>query len=262
MFGNVPCIFFWGQQVVMIHNPNYFRNDWKLMALRNFLEYIYFYFANRISIKLKKVTYVVQTASMREGVSKLLGTEDILVLGSPFVDEGEVSLSDVNLNHLSTKMHGVNNYFFYPAYRYESKNHQLLSAVARSIKMQFDIDIVCTTQDIDNVVNIGPISSQASRFILNKSAGLIFPSRHESLGYPLIEAARIKKPIIAINKSYVNEVVSNAYLFEDDEDSLLQAFEMYVRDLESNQIKLPLINIELNPSLFVLKIIDYFETQV
>jgi len=261
MFGNVPCLFFLGHQVVMIHNPNYFRDDWRFLSFRNFFEYFYFYLTNRISIKVKKVTYLVQTASMKERVLKLFGTEDVLEIGSPFVYEEDGYVSDEELSQLLRKIRGLNNFFFYPAYHYESKNHELLSAIASRIKLQFGIDIVCTTQNVDNVINIGAISSQASRFILDKSDGLIFPSRYESLGYPLIEAARLKKPIIAINKSYVNEVVSNAYLFEDDESSLMQTFEMYVKDLESHRIKLALINIELNPDLFILKIANYFKTR-
>lgn len=65
-----------------------------------------------------------------------------------------------------------------------------------------------------NISNLGHISSESVENLYRSSRALIFPSKLESLGLPLVEAHRIGLPILAAELDYVRDVVCPIETFD------------------------------------------------
>jgi glycosyltransferase involved in cell wall biosynthesis len=67
-----------------------------------------------------------------------------------------------------------------------------------------------------NIENLDTLASDAITDLYQSSSALIFPSRVESLGMPLIEASRLGLPVLAPELDYVRDVISPAETFDPD----------------------------------------------
>lgn len=65
-----------------------------------------------------------------------------------------------------------------------------------------------------NIVNVGDLAPEAVAALYNGSSALIYPSKTESFGLPLIEAARHNLPIVAAELDYVRDVAVPAETFD------------------------------------------------
>lgn len=258
MFGNVPSIFFVGDQKVFFHNPNYLRKDWRYQSIRNYLEYLYFYFCNKVCLKFRRIEYFVQIQEIKENLNKFLGPVPIKVIGSPLkkkIPNKKLKSSD----DVVTKCVMSGKFFFFPAYFYENKNHILLSKTAKKIKDIYDINIVCSnTNGLKNLIEIKAKNKNELYYCIKKSIGVIFPSLHETFGYPLIEAAKMNKPILAINKKYTHNVIKNFYFFDNSQKSLLKTIQKFKIDQSKNKILIPKLNVQTSPNIFIKNLIKNF----
>jgi glycosyltransferase involved in cell wall biosynthesis len=84
-----------------------------------------------------------------------------------------------------------------------------------------------------NVVNHGAIEHHEVISIMNASAGLIFPSKIESFGLPLLEAASLGLPIVASELDFVRDVVIPSESFHPD--SALSICRAVIRFLDGNK---------------------------
>ena len=259
MFGNVPSIFFFGIQTVLIHNPNYWRLDWRYLSLRNRFEYYYFLLCNKFAEKFLHVRYVTQIDSVKADFLTLFPNAVVDTIGSPFnVDEFQVLINSASNFLLDAKFKNLGDYLYYPAYFYESKNHKLLDSAASLIKSKYNINIVCSNKgNCSNLIGFSNISFLENLCLLINCKGLIFPSEYETFGYPLIEAWYLKKPIIALNRGYVNSLLDNVYFHENDVESLINSIKLFSNDLQNGSLKIPKLKINIEPKEFIGKLLSF-----
>ena len=65
-----------------------------------------------------------------------------------------------------------------------------------------------------DIVNLGQVAMADIPGIYQSSSALIFPSKTESLGLPLIEATQFGLPVIAPELDYVRDVIQPAETFD------------------------------------------------
>jgi glycosyltransferase involved in cell wall biosynthesis len=205
---------------------------------------------------------VTQINSVEENFKKLFPYAKVKTIGSPFdVDDLTINVDKLLKYRLEIQSKVVEeNYFYYPAYFYESKNHKLLSEVSKNLKKDFGISIVCSNGGgLDGIIGYSDLSFEENILLLMNCSALIFPSEFETFGYPLIEAAILKKPILVLNRDYSTSLISNAYFFENNIQSLIEACLDYAKDFDSNNVKIPVIKISINPSDFLQAISEQLE---
>lgn len=128
---------------------------------------------------------------------------------------------------------------FYPATYYKHKNHHLLEGIKFDKNKNWGIGKIILTIDkkkLNNLVNwivcVGRLcESKIIQNYLNADA-LLFLSKEESYGFPLIEAMKFELPIICPDLSYAREICGDEaiYFKVDDIDSLYNAItELRVR---------------------------------
>jgi glycosyltransferase involved in cell wall biosynthesis len=138
--------------------------------------------------------------------------------------------------------------FIYPASYLKHKNHSLLFVNAKTIYKHFpELEFILTIERNEfinipkNIKCIGRVSrSEVMEKLINADA-LLFLSSFESLGIPLIEAAKLSKPIIVPKLSYSKELIGeNAYYFDLNKnflDSFLNTLFLFRNDLKNNKVR-------------------------
>ena len=171
--------------------------------------------------------YLVQTPSMLHLMNALChGRVPVTVL--PFA-VGQVSVKPV-VDWGSTASPG----FVYVASGEPHKNHRQLIEAWRLLAEENIYPKLVLTVDknafpelyhwIDEkkkahnlyIDNLGSVSSDAMADIYAKTGALIYPSKFESLGLPLIEAEQAGLPILASELDYVRDVVSPVQTFNPE----------------------------------------------
>jgi glycosyltransferase involved in cell wall biosynthesis len=170
------------------------------------------------ALKRHATRYVVQTPSMAASLKKLLGNKfEIRIV--PFASSN---------SHLSTNnaINGAYKFdFLYVASGDAHKNHvTLLEAWRLLAEAGFKPSLALTVDPIRypkihteiskvandyllNIVNLGQLPADEVTDLYQSSSALIYPSKTESFGLPLIEAAQHKLPILASELDYVRDVV-------------------------------------------------------
>lgn len=88
-------------------------------------------------------------------------------------------------------------------------------------------------------------------------SGIIFASKYESFGVPLVEACIYKLPLIAPKLDYVESIVRGYYSYiDDDSESLNFALKKFKADLISNRVKIPNTKMITSPGNFIKNIIS------
>ena len=92
-----------------------------------------------------------------------------------------------------------------------------------------------------NINCIGKISRSNVLKILNKTDGLLFLSSFESLGIPIIEAAKKSLPIIAPKLPYCKELIGdNGYYFDLKDNfysSLIKVLFEFKKDINDKSLR-------------------------
>lgn len=142
-------------------------------------------------------------------------------------------------------------YFLYPAITYPHKNHLvLLEGFARLLKRHPDVTLVLTgakgSTEVriassirelgieDRVRRLGRVPSDDLDALYHQATGLVFPSRFEGFGAPVLEAMSRNCPVIAANATALPEVVGGAGILvsPDDPAEWTEAMSGYLEDEE------------------------------
>lgn len=212
MMGNFPCIFWFGKQSCYFHNTLYLSNQKCSLAQK--LEVKFF----RAALHLKpKCRLLVQTEAVREALRKEFPERQVDICPMFTIQPTKTSKCSSSTRRLK---------LFYPAFNYPHKNHDLLYRTCDSL---IDVEILLTTsthevKEKKGITHLGELTQSDAIKTMCESDALIFPSLHESLGLPLLEAAINGIPIIAAKLPYVDAVIENYYAFDpNDENSFLEA---------------------------------------
>lgn len=129
---------------------------------------------------------------------------------------------------------------FYPASSAPHKNHLLLLKSLANYHGEYELVLTLDSLptrllgDLSSQVNIvylGSCNRDKIFSTISEVDALIFPSLTESFGLPLVEAATMKKPILAIDLPYVDEIISTPYRFDNNIHSLIKCIRKLVRDM-------------------------------
>jgi glycosyltransferase involved in cell wall biosynthesis len=128
-------------------------------------------------------------------------------------------------------------FLFYPANRWEHKNHRvLLESIAQlrregkaeialvctgaDMKDGFDLKSVASRQGIADLVHdLGFVSDGEVTFLYQNAEALVFPSLYEGFGYPVLEAMRLDCPVITSTAGSLPEVAGGASEYFDPTSS-------------------------------------------
>ena len=171
--------------------------------------------------------YIVQTPSMATALKMILGNES-QVTCFPFIPDG-------NIEPAKTSECNKTVYdFLYVAHGDVHKNHKnlleawyLLSTKGIKPSLALTVDpqlypalckqIIYLKKVYGlNIYNIGTVPSGDMPALYQKSEALIYPSKSESFGLPLLEARSYNLPIIASELDYVRDVVEPSETFSPD----------------------------------------------
>jgi glycosyltransferase involved in cell wall biosynthesis len=124
-------------------------------------------------------------------------------------------------------------FFFYPAVTWPHKNHQVvLRALGylrdqhqRSVKVVFTGapgshhgQLNALAQDLGisgQVSHHGFVTEKELQVIYKQSTALVFPSKFEGFGLPILEAFKTGTPVVAANASVLPEIAQEAALYFD-----------------------------------------------
>lgn len=228
MFGGLPPIFRNKSQIYLfIQNLNNITNS----PLKNYSLVI------RMRIVLERIwlriflthvqKIIVQTDSVKNVlVSKKIKKSQILVL--PFAERIGVSTQDLP-SEIKSKIEPNSSTFIYPASFEPHKNHitlikaweilfddgvfPMLFLTLDSSDFETLVDLFPGFQKM-NIINLGPLSHDLLLALYKRCSGLVFPSKYESFGLPLVEAAQLNLPIIAPELDYVRDVCIPSVTFD------------------------------------------------
>lgn len=161
---------------------------------------------------------IVQTPSMQDAVRRHLGIEARVL---PFVG-GTTAPAAARDRSQPPR-------FVYPASAEPHKNHQVLLDAWRLLdtwgirpELHLTVEsgsavaqVIARTADAGlTIVNHGPLEPDALQALYGRCSALVFPSRLESFGLPLLEARQAGLAIIAPELDYVRDVVEPDQTFD------------------------------------------------
>ena len=159
--------------------------------------------------------------------------------------------------------------FIYPALSTTNKNHIFLFHSLKQLDTVTNkkINIVLTITDelLRNllseinykfcnieIINFGEVSQSQIYKLMMKSKVLVFTSKFESFGLPLIEAFQLGLPIISPNIAYANEIILTKYSF--DPDNHFHLTQILQQTIENKELCKSQLKIKNNLSTIIEKI--------
>ena len=189
-------------------------------------------------------TYIVQSSSMATVVRHRLGSQvSISVL--PFIS----GVTDMLL--VPTRVSSLQYDFVYVASGEAHKNHDnlllawsLLAEAGLKPSLALTVDALIHARlasEIErqrnhhglNIVNLGKVASADIPALYKSSSALIFPSKVESFGLPLIEATQMDLPVLASELDYVRDVIEPVETFDPESPvSIARAVRRFLKNPE------------------------------
>ena len=188
-----------------------------------FYKYIYPFFV-RISYLKRKVDFIAQIPFIKAGIVKRFNIADrhVHVL---FPDTERINADEVNPHDFGKGTYD----FIYPSTVFKYKNHRILvlavSIIGKKnpeISKNLRIHLTLHKEDACNITKYirekgveqnfifhGTIPHDKLLSMLKSAIALLFPSRIETIGLPLIEAAALGKRILTANLPYAHQVLTN-----------------------------------------------------
>lgn len=218
-----------GKVIVYVHAPHFVglhvgvRYDF-ISRIRFILERLWF----RVGAK-NVDEFWVQTQSMQRALT--LAFPDAVVRIMPFVDE-QLASSLSTQKYQAEEIHASPSIYFYPADGVGHKNHVTLLQAWEYLATRHekncpqllltlsyhDFIRVCLQASVlksePHIKNLGPLKRQDVLEQLKNSDGLIFPSRAETFGLPLLEAMALQTPILVSELDYSRDVCIPAQTFD------------------------------------------------
>lgn len=212
-------------QILYYHTPlSFYPNKWNPLKKNErgmFLyKYIYPFFV-KLTLS-KRTNVVVQIPFIKRAFMKQFHwPEDQIYVMFP-------DLEKISINEIESDIFPSDEYHFvYPATPLPYKQHETIVQAVRLLKHnepeigeRIRIHFTVTSQELpilhtfvqsndlnDQIIFQGKISHDRLLEIYKSSKGLLFPSTIETLGLPLIEAAKLGLPIIASDMDYAKEVL-------------------------------------------------------
>lgn len=217
------------RQVVYLHQPIPFA-DFRFGLFESPLMWAY---QNLISKLIKRGlkqadAIIVQTQWMREKVSHLLAANAVPI----FVIAPEIAVHSARYEPTEKNRRQ----FFYPATAQSYKNHRVIidaSKFLRSMGIRdFEVILTISARDLRDlgyrdapvpIVATGQLTYEEVRNHYASSV-LLFPSKLETFGLPLLEARMARTFILAADTPFAREILDgypNASLFEPDDAEAL-----------------------------------------
>lgn len=199
-------IFF--HNIELIKKPDLFTDNFN-----SILKKLYFYL-----FKKSCLSYVVQTFTVKNKLEK-------------YFNDKSISISKFNFIPKTTypkKLIKKKWDLIYPSSGDKHKNHQKLNEALKILDSQkIKLKIVLTLAQNEfnyfyssynfkyiSLINSGPLLRESCLENVMASKALIFPSKYESFGLPLIEASKMHIPIIASELDFVRDVCNPIQTFD------------------------------------------------
>lgn len=248
-FGNLPPLFQNPAHVTVFLQNRYlfgkhkFRSfSWKA-RIRLHMERLWFRFRMKPEYRI-----IVQSETMQRELNRALGFNSEVL---PFLPRCETAAAFpqalVSMNNLYE--------FIYVSSGEPHKNHHNLIEAWKLLAMQGHRPQLLITLDpssssalvkqIDRAVldhglaikNLGAVPPTQVRSFYLQSKALIFPSRLESFGLPLLEAKQLGLPILAPELDYVRDVVEPVQSFDPDSPISIARAVMRHMNLQATQVE-------------------------
>jgi glycosyltransferase involved in cell wall biosynthesis len=264
-FGNLPPLFrlkgttkLFLQNRYLIDDVNLKGFNWRSKIRLN-IEKLWFRFTNK-----NVDTIIVQTPSMKKLLSSKVSPEKS-ILTLPFSSENQDSTNTPNDHYLLDK---EESHFVYIASGEPHKNHKTLFEAWFNLAADGIFPTLHTTlqtKEFDKIIsklqhqysNLKPnfknwenLDHKEVHTLYQTSTALIYPSKLESFGLPLIEAKNCGLPILASELDYVRDIVTPEETFDPNSSvSIARAVKRFMEEGEQP------ITI-LKPTEFLKKIMD------
>ena len=212
-------------QLIYLHNIIPFSDyKWRFFKKADFGMLLYKYFYSFfIFLYFTDKTYFIVQSNWFKDVLVQKGISGSKIIVAP--PKAKLpSIESIALKQLQSKRYTA----FYPATNFEYKNHiEIVNALVymkEAGEHYQDIDVYFTIQKnvssklykviqqhglTNNFHFLGALSFDQVLSYYKSVDLIIFPSRLETFGLPLIEAAMFGKPVVAIDLPYSNEVLKN-----------------------------------------------------
>ncbi|WP_421356319.1 glycosyltransferase [Pseudocitrobacter faecalis] len=236
-FQNIPCRLDKIKQIVYMHQSlPFYEHNWNIFDKSELKYWLYSkFYAYFIKLYKESANYfIVQANWIADALSKKItyNRENILVFKPGVLDIfQEISDDPCNLNEMK---------FIYPAADYKYKNHDvvidaihhlgseylkrnnivILFTVGKDSRLKSKVDCLGLSK---HILFIGSKSAKELNDIYNSSYSLIFASKIESFGLPLVEAACKGLYIIAPSLPYAKEAIEDydhVYFADPDDVSM------------------------------------------
>lgn len=211
---NIPQILYYHQPLSLVNLKwNFFNREERIYWQ---YEKIYPFFIKLHLKKVKKI--IVQTNWVKESFSKKFNYK-----------KGDIYIDLPKLNKIDVEKIGIiprEKYrIFYPAASYAYKNHEVIVEALKGLKEHenkieciftidkgenLKVDHLIKNNKLENIVKlIGKIPHRKVLEYYKNSDLLVFPSKLETLGLPLLEAQQFNLEILAIDYEYAREATKN-----------------------------------------------------
>lgn len=238
-FGNYPSLFWYRDQNIYFHNIEYLFLSIKPKKL--FKTLLFF-----LTTYIKKPKIFVQSQYILS-IFKSICIHNVHVIKFP-----------VNNNLIKCARHLCDIKLIYPTSDYHYKNIKFIIN-SNDIFKKYNICVYVTVDSdikMSNVKFIGNLNHENLILLYQKVSGMIFTSKYESFGVPLVEACIYKLPLIAPKLEYVDSIVENYYEYIDDNSLNFEiALKIFKNDLLKSEEKIPHTNMLILPVDFVKDII-------
>jgi glycosyltransferase involved in cell wall biosynthesis len=242
--GTLPLIVTGGATVLTIHDLQYLTypgtfSPMKLAWLRRSVPRA----ARRADVITTPSQWVADT------VRDLTGRPADEVICVPHPIPPSETVEPTGAQDLRTRFHLPGPYVVFPAITYRHKNHAVLVRAAAALAArqpelrwvfiggpgpaEAEVGRLAAELGVQNrIVRPGRVSDGDRNGLIAGAAALVFPSRYEGFGAPVIEAMHLATPVLAARATALVEVVGPAgvLLDPDDPEAWAEAVEVLVTD--------------------------------
>jgi glycosyltransferase involved in cell wall biosynthesis len=205
-----------------VHYPEFFtKSDF---ALR---EKLYRAFCEQARIVCVQTEWCKQDVARHFGIA--LGKIEVVRWGSVFGAYREPASEEIQAAREKFKLPGQ--FFFYPAVTWPHKNHEdIIRAVhLLNTKHGYRVDVFFTGASTDfrvqldalardlgvseRIHHLGFVTTQELQSIFGAATAMVFPSKFEGFGLPILEAFHARLPVLCSNSSVLPEVARDGALY-------------------------------------------------